>query len=108
MLICNIRGWGEGENHVAKKLAVGARVSWLFSSHKKELKKGFSLKKKYFGGKEWAGPPRKATRPSGSVDSSNPHCWRGDRLHHHGGDVCCVFVLCVAISSGRCHLLYVK
>jgi hypothetical protein len=43
----------------------------------------------------------KAARSSGGVDSSNPHRWRGKRLHRHHGDVCCVFVLCVAVSSGR-------
>ncbi len=36
---------------------------------------------------------RKAVRPSGGMESSNPRRWRGKRLHHHGGDVCCVFVL---------------
>ncbi len=36
---------------------------------------------------------RKAACPSDGVD--------------HGGDVCCVFVLCVAVSSGCCHW-YVK
>ncbi len=36
---------------------------------------------------------RKAAHPSGSVESSNPCRWRGKRLHHHGGDVCCVIVL---------------
>jgi hypothetical protein len=51
---------------------------------------------------------RKAARPLGSMDSSNPRRWRGKRLHHHGGDVSCVFVLCIAFSSGRCNLLYVK
>ena len=58
-------------------------------------------------------PPRlapyhmwKAAHPLCGVDSSNPHCWRGWRLHHHGGGVCCVFVLCVAVSSGCCHLSY--
>ncbi len=35
----------------------------------------------------------KAARPSGGMESSNPRRWRGKRLHHHGGDVCCVFVL---------------
>jgi hypothetical protein len=35
----------------------------------------------------------KAAHPSGSMESSNPHCWRGKRLYHHGGDVHCVFVL---------------
>jgi hypothetical protein len=41
---------------------------------------------------------------SGSMDSSNP-ChwhWRGKRLHHHCGDVCCVFVLCIAVSFVVC------
>jgi hypothetical protein len=36
---------------------------------------------------------RKAARPSGGVESSNPRRWRGKRLHHHGDDVCYVFVL---------------
>ncbi len=36
---------------------------------------------------------RKAARPSGGVDSLNPHRWRGERLHHHGGGVCWLFVL---------------
>jgi hypothetical protein len=36
---------------------------------------------------------RKAAHPLGGMESSNPRCWRGKRLHHHGGDVCCVFVL---------------
>jgi hypothetical protein len=31
--------------------------------------------------------------PLGGMESSNPRRWRGKRLHHHGGDVCCVFVL---------------
>jgi len=26
-----------------------------------------------------------AAHPLGGVDSSNPHCWRGWRLHHYGG-----------------------
>jgi hypothetical protein len=26
--------------------------------------------------------------PFGGVDSSNPHCQRGWRLHHHGDGVC--------------------
>ncbi len=43
-----------------------------------------------------------AARPSGGVDSSNPCRCRGKRLHHHGGDVCCVFVLCVAVSLVVC------
>jgi hypothetical protein len=44
----------------------------------------------------------KATRPLGGVDSSNPRRWRSKRLNHHGDDVCCVFVLCVAISLIVC------
>ena len=43
----------------------------------------------------------KATNPLGGVDSSNPRHWRGWRLHHHSVGVCCVYVLCVAVSSGR-------
>jgi hypothetical protein len=35
----------------------------------------------------------KAARHSGGVDSSNPRRWRGERLHHHGGGVCWLFVL---------------
>ncbi len=35
----------------------------------------------------------KAACPSGGMESSNPRRWRGKRLHHHGGDVHCVFVL---------------
>ncbi len=46
---------------------------------------------------------RKAARPSGSVDSSNPRRWRGKRFHHHGGDVCCVVLwLCVAVKLIVC------
>jgi len=32
---------------------------------------------------------RKATHPSGSMGSSNPHrwSWRGEQRHHHGDDV---------------------
>jgi hypothetical protein len=36
---------------------------------------------------------RKAAHPLGGMESSNPLRWRGKRLHHHGGDVHCVFVL---------------
>ncbi len=35
----------------------------------------------------------KAARLLGSMESSNPCCWRGKRLHHHGGGVCWLFVL---------------
>jgi hypothetical protein len=40
----------------------------------------------------------KAARPSGGVASLNPRRWMGKRLHHHGGDVFCAFLLCVAVS----------
>ena len=36
---------------------------------------------------------RKAARPSGGMESSNPRRWRGEWLHHHGGGVCWLFVL---------------
>jgi hypothetical protein len=36
---------------------------------------------------------RKAARPLGSMVSSNPRRWRGERLHHHGGGVCWLLVL---------------
>jgi hypothetical protein len=35
----------------------------------------------------------KATLNLGSMDSSNPHHWRGKHLHHHGDGVCWLFVL---------------
>ena len=35
----------------------------------------------------------KATPPLGGVESSNLRRWRGEWLHHHGGDDCYVFVL---------------
>ena len=41
---------------------------------------------------------RRAARPLGGLDSSNPRRWRGWRLHHHGDGVCfscLVFVLFV-------------
>ena len=50
---------------------------------------------------------RKDVCPSGGVDSSNPHHQRSWRLHHRGGGVCCVFVLCVAVLSGCRHSSYV-
>ncbi len=40
--------------------------------------------------------------------SSNPRCQKGWRLFNHGSGVCCVFTMCVAASSGGCHLLYLK
>ncbi len=48
---------------------------------------------------------RKAARPSGGVDSLNPCRWRGKWLHHHGGGVCCVFVL--FWMNSWCHKLIV-
>ncbi len=36
---------------------------------------------------------RKADRHLGSMASLNPRHWRGERLHHHGGGVCWLFVL---------------
>ncbi len=45
---------------------------------------------------------RKAARPLGSVDSLNPRRWRCKQLNHHGVDVCCAFVLCVAVSLAIC------
>ncbi len=36
---------------------------------------------------------RKAGRPSGGMESSNPRCWTGEQLYHHGGGVCWLFVL---------------
>jgi hypothetical protein len=35
----------------------------------------------------------KAAHHSDGVYSSNLRCWRGERLHHHGGGVCWLFVL---------------
>jgi hypothetical protein len=31
---------------------------------------------------------RKAAHPSGGMGMSNPRCWRGERLEHHGDVVC--------------------
>jgi hypothetical protein len=35
----------------------------------------------------------KAAHHSDGVYSLNPHRWRGERLHHHDGGVCWLFVL---------------
>ncbi len=48
---------------------------------------------------------RKAARPLGGMESSNPHRWRGERLHHHGGGVCWLFVL--LYFDSWCHELIV-
>ncbi len=48
---------------------------------------------------------RKAARPSGGMDSLNPRRWRGERLHHHGGGVCWLFVL--LWMDSWCHELIV-
>jgi hypothetical protein len=45
---------------------------------------------------------RKAAHPLSSMDLLNPHHWRGKRLHHHGVYVCCLFVLCSAVSLVVC------
>jgi hypothetical protein len=50
---------------------------------------------------------RKAARPSGGVDSSNPRGKRGERLHNHGGGVCWLFVL-LWTDSGRHELIVCK
>jgi hypothetical protein len=39
----------------------------------------------------------KAAHHLGSMDSLNPHRWRGKWLHHHAGGVCYLFV-CFALS----------
>ena len=49
----------------------------------------------------------KAARPSGCVVSSNPPRWRGERLHHHGGGVCWLFVL-LRMDSWRHKLIVCK
>jgi hypothetical protein len=49
---------------------------------------------------------RKAAHPSGGVGSSNPHCWRGKQLCHHGDGVCkvvcdfCAVLQLVTLQSG--------
>jgi hypothetical protein len=57
---------------------------------------------------------RKAIRPSGGMDSSNPCCWRGKQLYHYGDGVCkvgCAFctvsqlVTCQSGSSQQCYFL---
>ena len=55
--------------------------------------------------------PRPTPRPGRSLvrscKSNKPTCWRAGRLQHHGGSVCCVFVLSVPVSSGCRHSSYV-
>ncbi len=50
---------------------------------------------------------RKATHHSDGVDSLNPRCWRGKRLHHHDGGVCWLFVL-LWMDSWRHELIVCK
>jgi len=45
----------------------------------------------------------KAAHPLGGVDLLNSRRPRGWRLHYHGDGDRCVFVLCVAVSSGHHH-----
>jgi hypothetical protein len=42
----------------------------------------------------------KAARHLDGMDSLNPHRWRGERLYHHGGGVCWLFVL---LWMDSCH-----
>jgi hypothetical protein len=41
----------------------------------------------------------KAARPSGGMDSSNPHHWRDGQLCHHGDGVCKVICAFYAVSQ---------
>ncbi len=50
---------------------------------------------------------RKAACHSDGVDSLNPRRWRGKRLYHHGGGVCCLFVL-LWMDSWRHELIVSK
>ncbi len=53
----------------------------------------------------------KVAHPTGSVGSSNPHCWRGEQLCHHGDGVWEVFCDFCAISwflTPQSGSLYVK
>ena len=49
----------------------------------------------------------KAAHPSRGLGSSNPRYRRSWQLHHHGGGFCSMFVFCVMVLSGHCHLWYV-
>ncbi len=51
---------------------------------------------------------RKAACPSGGMESSNPRHWRGERLHHHGGGVCWLFVLFCGWTRDVTSSLHVK
>ncbi len=44
---------------------------------------------------------RKAARPLGGVVSFNPCHWRGERLHHHGGGVCWLFLVLLWMDLWR-------
>ncbi len=50
---------------------------------------------------------RKAAHHSDGMDSLNPHCWWGERLYHHGGGVCWLFVL-LWMDSWRHELIICK
>ena len=47
----------------------------------------------------------RAVHPSGGMDSSNSHRWRGKRLHHHGDgvrEVVCTFLQSHLAVVTRC------
>ncbi len=50
---------------------------------------------------------RKAACHSDNVNSLKPRRWRGERLHHHGGGVCWLFVL-LWMDSWRHELIICK
>ena len=49
---------------------------------------------------------RKAARPSSGMDSSNPHCWRGEWLHHYDDVVCRVVSAFCANFCAFCGVLF--